>query len=1787
MSYIAGSSAVIVTEGLSDLYIFNSETDVTYGHEPYVRSLGISANNQTFANLVISSGGTVTNSKTTVKNQLNTFSNVEVHNGGLLSGMTGGVISSATIHSGGSFVNAGFTLRGVTVSSGATITNLFTGATNIYGDVRVESGAKVMTGNTDLKAYTDADGWWHNMTLTGALHLRGAKALDPVINSWLYLSAGAAISGGTNAKGKGGTIVYTGASAVDFTLSSALVFDLNYTGATLGGTQADLTATPIYICNGAFTSAAADSDPNLTITNGVITGMTLVDNGVNHLRAITLTEGIRVNDAVVSSGGTLSLIQEAVAYNPVISDGGYAMVWQDAQMHNATVQSGGNLNITSGGSLFGGTIQAGGSLTIHHSSYLSNTTIESGAYSLASNFGEVYNVQVAAGAKFEIKANVVFAGKETNIAQGAIYYDGAYSESMRVENGVLYGLNNEGLALHIRSGFAVSGGTFRGYIHASGGTLINGVDFVKANGLIVSSGGVGENVIINSGAEVRLYEGSLLSNAIISSGGNLRFYNVDATVRGGVLSAGAATWTMTSGSLIEDMEIHAAVKVSTGATFSGGLIGLGGTVSVGQGGNVFGTVVSGTNGVQVFNLYDPNASGTIQGRARISGSDIDIRQGIAVLRGSNVYVDNVRVSGGVVHLQNDGHFTNFTIYGGGEVQCYANDTNGSIGGIPVEAWTDMHLDHVVMSGGSLLVSYFGNVSDITMYAGKMTVRRSANRNSGGYLEGLTQSGGTVDVHSTGIVSGATLVGAAYMTADTGAVLNDFTLSSGANLLVSGATLTNATFYDSTWTIFSNATVSNVDMMFTSGGRVIFSNGVKADGIRVSATKNDLTVLSLCGTAEANDVTLYNAYVYLSGGGKVTNAVLSGGALIARGKGGVYENTIVRGGDFTMQNGGSAFHTVVSGGMMSVGDRPNLTNPAGTDSYAEDIDLLAGSARVSSGGTVSAVRVSGGATLNLISGAAFDATAFANGNVYISGGATLNNGDIREGATVKFVEHAAKAMLQGAGTDIAVGTLYYNGATTALGASVESGIVKNLGADGQTYRLSFGDDIIVKEALVNDNCRISGFGGAVLSGVTVAGKTAAASVILTENATAYDTVLNGSNGKTTLLAISANATAYDTVVNSGGTLRFNGHTAKAVGTVVNSGGILEYNATTGTGFGSIEDTVVKAGGTLTLSDTADTGANLTLDFTGAGAGAKTIVNDLALVSDTTTVYVKGAEQAAGTYTLGDAGTLDTVTQKWGLYENALANGGTYDDALNGLTYAFNGTAVTATALSITTGAAAGLTGDNYTTLRTADRAAKWTGATDNATLVTENFAGDAFLTVAGDAAKAIYGAGVDYEGTVNINAKSGTIRNLAAGAEAGKTVGAVKLTFDGATLDGTGYAGGFGSVTGATETLVAQGSFAKDFYAGALANKNAEATSVGDVNLTVDGGTFAGNLYGASAVKTAATVGDGIRHTAGDVSLTLAGGAATNTSFCAFAGGYATGDAAGTVYTVTSVTVDISGGNWGTAHGGRGIFGGVFASQVGAEAGDVAISISGGTMGNVYGGGWAQKNGTSTVGDVAISISGGTVANVFGGGSHSTSGGTTEAGDVTITVSGGDISGAIYARGQLDGDTVASAEVIFTGANDYACNVYGYSYVGAADASDATLTFAGYRGTFAGEIGGFDSIEFNDGTVMTLATAAADVANSTWKFDVAGRDETLADTAMLNWSAADFSGDTIALNLATGQSAEWTLVDAATDTNYHQFDVLVDGVSQGTLALDDQLASGDFAGWGFTLEDSALKFKNLA
>ena len=168
-------------------------------------------------------------------------------------------------------------------------------------------------------------------------------------------------------------------------------------------------------------------------------------------------------------------------------------------------------------------------------------------------------------------------------------------------------------------------------------------------------------------------------------------------------------------------------------------------------------------------------------------------------------------------------------------------------------------------------------------------------------------------------------------------------------------------------------------------------------------------------------------------------------------------------------------------------------------------------------------------------------------------------------------------------------------------------------------------------------------------------------------------------------------------------------------------------------------------------------------------------------------------------------------------------------------------------------------------------------------------------------------------------------------------------------------------------------------------------------------------------------------------------------------------------------------------------------------------------------------------------------------------------------------------------------MIFTGAANFGCDVFGYSYVGGA-ASDATLSFNGYTGTFSGAVGGFDSVTFADGTAMTLAAESGNVSNGAWAFDLTARDAALAGTSLLTWSSADFENDNVKVSFADDAQAQggWNIATVAEAFTGTTFEVKIGDSEIATgLAYNQQIASGDYAGWGFGLDEGVLKFKQLA
>ena len=1349
------------------------------------------------------------------------------------------------------------------------------------------------------------------------------------------------------------------------------------------------------------------------------------------------------------------------------------------------------------------------------------------------------------------------------------------------------GANGGGAAIIVSSGAAVST-----TIGSSGAMTVSKLAWYTpaVTGTVISKGGsmtvygVASDTIQFDGGRVSVYNGGAASGAVLNSGAKMILYD------GG--SADAVT--VNANGYLYAYSKGGALAIATNIVENGGF-------AWGQG-NTHGQMTFIAN---AFSDVALNSNATLHSvttgtSISITGSNGTLMS--AIFFGGSGY-DIEAHSGGIIFV-NSGHVSGAVAHSGGWINLAGNNTKTFMSGAFVESGASMTMkggkvENVTISGAMIADDEDKTVTECA----KMYMYN-------GSLDSLTVVG----------------VGGFFGTsahADP---------EKRVAAVISGGTLNSATVLDNGYLLVSGATVNDVVMSTTIGLNAwCYVNNVS------SAMQTRLTVYGGGTATNVKTVAGGICEIFVQNGGFVSNidfgsgafcgvnagATLLGGSAVGKGaslqeRGGMISGvTLVSSADMWVSTGTVRGNNFISGAYLRLGSK--------------GANAVADSAFISGG--YGEIYVSAGKQ-KYTSGVC---------NVYVSSGGKLTNSLVGDGAyvLVRSSGTASNTALLGLNTYDAntqdaslMARLHVSGGAVWKGGDVLKHVqaIVYSGGSAEGVTLGSGAHVYISANATATDMVVDGAtdfgirGGTAESAVVLRG-----SMLVSNGGVASGTIVRGG----TLRLLNAAAVASDTVV-SGGVIWCNANGGTFENTTVSNGGFISgvfgtFNGVTVSSGGSIR--IYASGGTVVNDLTAEAGANVTIDLVRMTSGGALNIDSLAGVNEKVTVVNYTVDKS---YTLAETGNANLklnmayqgIYSEFGAGETYLSP--IYDgraftlDAegktLTIATHNMSGTILTTEAADLATSGAF-LTG--Y--VNSDDKALMWAdvqlGSAVTFATSAANIAGDAWIDL--DRTQAAGGTIYGAEGDCMSDGKirylvhgAGSVGNFAGGATAGGVVGGVELVGFNNTYGQT-YLGGMGTVAGLVSARVSSGNtLSKDFYAGALANyaKTGEVTSVGGIDTTIALNTSAGtakeiksyakgNIYGASQVKagtvtTAATV-----HEVGDVVLTINNGeSAKGSQQCIFAAGYATGhDEAKTlpVYTVKSVTATIAGGNWGSAAGGRGVFGGVFAGDntaagdagVWAQVGDVNIKISGGTMGNVYGGGWAQKGAKSEVGDVSITVTGGTIANVFGGGSHSKSGGSTVAGDITITVSGGAISGDIYARGQLDGDTTGAANVIFTGAKNFNCGVYGYSYVSGAtgENDDVTLSFSNYAGTFSGAIGGFNGITFDGNTTMTLGTAAADVSNTAWTFDVEERYTALAKTALLDWSAADFAGGTIAVNLATGSATEWDLVSAASTTVYNQFDVLVDGASilTETLDLDEAIVGGAYAGWGFTVEEDTLKFAKLA
>lgn len=293
----------------------------------------------------------------------------------------------------------------------------------------------------------------------------------------------------------------------------------------------------------------------------------------------------------------------------------------------------------------------------------------------------------------------------------------------------------------------------------------------------------------------------------------------------------------------------------------------------------------------------------------------------------------------------------------------------------------------------------------------------------------------------------------------------------------------------------------------------------------------------------------------------------------------------------------------------------------------------------------------------------------------------------------------------------------------------------------------------------------------------------------------------------------------------------------------------------------------------------------------------------------------------------------------------------------------------------------------------------------------------YITVSGNvSAKWIYGGG--YDGNVlentNIDINGGNFAYICGGSYQGDVNGNSNLDIKNCTISDTVFAGGWkGKINGSTN-LKFESSTAQYLCGGGYltdGNQNSDSTVGQNTEISILNGNISEKVYG----------GGWTGNVAGSSKVTLSGGTVANL----YGGGYegSVKESANIIMTGGNVTATVFGGG----------------QKETAEVKDIYCTLSGGTVGFLYGGGWKAK----TNGNVNILLTGTIINNIaFGGGYFNTA----TVNNTKISVSNGSTSEIIYGGGEnasvlentsisVDGGKIKN---IYAGGRNEGADVSGHS-----------------------------------------------------------------------------------------------------------------------------------------------------
>ena len=468
-----------------------------------------------------------------------------------------------------------------------------------------------------------------------------------------------------------------------------------------------------------------------------------------------------------------------------------------------------------------------------------------------------------------------------------------------------------------------------------------------------------------------------------------------------------------------------------------------------------------------------------------------------------------------------------------------------------------------------------------------------------------------------------------------------------------------------------------------------------------------------------------------------------------------------------------------------------------------------------------------------------------------------------------------------------------------------------------------------------------------------------------------------------------------------------------------------------------------------------------------------------------------------------------------------------------------------------------------------------GGTSSVTINGGTINGIAYGAVAGNAGTS--SAAVVGGGLANGDGSTATVDSTSVTIAGGKING--KVVAGGLAING-------GTTTAGENTLLTMtgGEVTGDLIGGNLLDKNGnEGSPIAGSTVNVEGGTVAGEIYGGSYVRNTAATSNVNNTTVNISGGTIGAIKPQGWAQYVVGGGKAMSNATVTESSImNTATVNISGG--GITRGA--VVGGGFARAQGASGSatadvkDSVVNLTGGTLVGVVGGGLAENLGTAgssatatagvttasltidgnatvsgiiykgndgeetpssaaviggglaynkkgstavaSVKTASTTINGGTInGDVYAGGMADGAGAQANVDNASLTISGGTITGDVYAGGyalNTGTATVANATVTFDGNSSFAKTVQG------GNATNSTLAFTNYDGTFDGLVTGFDHLNVADGSTLKLQTLSTGTADE-------GSKGVFNEKALTLTGAGNVEADAVDVATGNGLSVE--------------------------------------------------------